>query len=324
MNRSKFLALALVLAAAPLVAQSQAPYPSKPITLIVPYPAGGAADSLARAAMKATSPLLGQPIVIDNRPGAGGNIGVVAAAKAPADGYTLLLGHISPMVINPHTYAKLLVDPMKELTPIGLISSGPMILVVHPDVPARNLKEFVAYAKANPGKLNYASAGTGGTTHVAMELLASKAGIEITHVPYKGGAPAMQDLLVGRVQAMNDSLPQLLPYVKDGRLRAIMVTSAQRSEYVPDVPTAAESGLPDYVLYGWLSIFAPAQTPLEVRRRFKEALDAGVTSKEYTDFLVQASSPKLKPLSMDDFTRFVRAEYERWGKVVRDANIRSD
>ncbi|MCJ0761656.1 Bug family tripartite tricarboxylate transporter substrate binding protein [Variovorax terrae] len=324
MNRRHFTAMALALAAAPLGALAQGNYPNKPLTMIVPYPAGGAADNAARAAMNAMSAVLGQPIVIDNRPGAGGNIGVAVAANAKPDGYTLLLGHISPMVINPHTYSKLQVNPMKDLAPIGLFGSGPMILVVHPSVPAKNLQEFIAYAKAHPGQLNYASAGSGGTTHVAMELLASKAGIQMTHVPYKGGAPALQDLLAGRVQAMNDALPQLLPYVKEGKLRAIAVTGAQRSEFAPEVPTAAESGLPDYVLYGWLSLFVPAQTPMDVRRTLKSALDTAVTSKPFTDFLASASSPKIKPISMEEFTRFVQQEYERWGKVVRDANIRAD
>ena len=323
MKRSQFLALAAATVAAPF-ALAQPSYPVKPITLIVPFPAGGAADVLARAAANAAAVSLGQTVVVDNRPGAGGNIGVAAAASAPADGYTMLLGHISPMVINPHTYSKVPVDPQKEFTPIGLISAGPMILVVHPSVPARNLQEFIAYAKSHPNALNYASAGSGGTTHVAMELLASKAGIRMTHVPYKGGAPALQDLLAGRVQAMNDSLPQLLPYTKDGRLRAIAVTGAQRSVYAPDVPTAAESGLPDYVLSGWLGIFARSQTPPDVLRKWKQALDAGLASKAYNDFIAQASGTKPPPMTMEETARFVRAEYERWGKVVRDADIRAD
>ncbi|SFP45587.1 tripartite tricarboxylate transporter substrate binding protein [Variovorax sp. 770b2] len=327
MNCNRFLALMLASMAAlsaPLQAYAQGDFPDKPITMIVPFPAGGAADSAARAAMNGLSIALGQPVIIDNKPGAGGNIGVAFAARAKADGYTLLLGHISPITINPHTYGKLAVDPMKELAPIGLISSGPMILVVHPSVPARTLPEFIAYAKANPGAVNYASAGAGGITHVAMELLSSKAGIQMTHVPYKGGAPALQDLLAGRVQAMSDALPQLLPYVKEGKLRAIAVTSAQRSPYAPDVPTAAEGGLHDYILSGWLSVFVPAKTPETIRRRIKEGLDVAVTSTAYADFLTAAFSPKIKPMSTEDFTKFVQAEYVRWGKVVHDANILLD
>jgi tripartite-type tricarboxylate transporter receptor subunit TctC len=327
MNRSRFLALMLALPvalAAPLQSFAEGAYPNRPITMIVPFPPGGAADNIARAAMNGLSTVLGQPVIVDNRSGAGGNIGTALAAAAKPDGYTLLLGHVSPISINPHTYSKLTVDPMKDLAPIGLLSSGPTILVVHPSVPAKTLAEFIAYAKANPGKINYASAGSGGTTHVSMELLSRQAGIQMTHVPYKGGAPALQDLLAGRVQAMNDALPQLLPYVKEGKLRALAVTSAQRSEYAPDVPTAVESGLPDYVLYGWLSVFVPAKTPPEIRRRIKEGLDKVVTSKAYTDFLTASSSPKVNPMSTEDFTRFVHAEYERWGRVVRDANIRAD
>ncbi|MCJ0761654.1 Bug family tripartite tricarboxylate transporter substrate binding protein [Variovorax terrae] len=324
MHRRHFIAATLACAAAPLGVLAQGSYPSKPITLIVPFSAGGAGTELARAAMNAASPTLGQPIIVDNRPGAGGNIAVVAAAKAPPDGYTLLLGHISPMVINPHTYSQLPVDPMKELAPIGLISGGPQILVVHPSVSARNLQELIAYAKANPGKLNYASAGSGGLSHVAMELLMSKAGTQMVHVPYKGAVPAMQDLLTGRVQVMVESLPQLLPYVKDGRLRAIAVTSDKRSVYIPEVPTAAESGLPDYVLSSWLSIWAPAKTPIEVRRKIKDALDQAMASKAYTDFLAQSFGTKAPPMTMEEFARFAQSEYERWGKVVRDAHIRAD
>lgn len=327
MNRSRFLALLIapVLAlGGPLVAHAQGDYPNKPITMVVPFPPGGAADNIARAATTGLSAALGQPVIIDNRPGAGGNIGTALAANAKPDGYTLLLGHVSPIAINPHTYGKLTVDTLKDLTPIGLLSSGPTILVVHPSVPAKTLQEFIAYAKANPGKINYASAGSGGTTHVSMELLSRQAGIQMTHVPYKGGSPALQDLLAGRVQVMNDSLPQLMPYVKEGKLRALAVTSALRSEYAPEVPTAVEGGLPDYVLYGWLSVFVPSKTPPEIRKRISQALDTVVTSKAYTDFLTASSSPKFKPMSTEDFTKFVHTEYERWGKVVRDANIRSD
>lgn len=323
MKRKQFLAFAVASLAAPFVL-AQTPYPNRPIMLIVPFPAGGAADVLARAAASAAALQLGQTIVIDNRPGAGGNIGVAAAANAAADGYTMLLGHISPMVINPHTFARMPVDPQKEFTPIGLISAGPMILVVHPSVPARNLQEFIAYAKANPDAINYASAGSGGITHVVMELLAREAGIRMTHVPYRGGAPALQDLLTGRVQAMNDSLPQLLPDAREGRLRAIAVTGAQRSVYAPDVPTAAESGLPGYVVSGWLGIFARTQTPPEILGRWKQALDAALASQAYIDFVARAMGTKPPPMTMEETAHFVRAEYDRWGQVTRDADIRAD
>jgi tripartite-type tricarboxylate transporter receptor subunit TctC len=322
MDRKDFLITGLLgLAGLAARASDSGSFPDRAITLIVPFPAGGGTDNAARAAARSMSKVLGAPVVVDNRPGAGGNIAVSAVARANPDGYTLLLGHISQIVINPHTYRSMPADPLRDLKPIGLISSSPMLLVVHPSLPVHNLQEFIAYAKKQPEALNYASAGTGGITHLAMELLASQANIRMTHVPYKGGAPALQDLLAGRVHATNDALPQLLQHVKQGKLRAIATTGMERSEYIPDVPTMAESGLPNYAMRGWLGVFAPSAVPAPVVQKVKDALDSAVSSKEYVDFLRAASSPPLKPISLPDFAEFVRTEHRRWGEVVRLAGV---
>src|SRR6478752_38295 len=237
----KIIAAVALLIAASAYAQS---YPAKPIHLIVPFPPGGGNDTVARAIAQQISPELGQPVVIDNKPGAGGSVGAELAAKAPADGYTLFLAGVGSHVVNPNVHKKLGYDPLKDFAPITLIASAPSVLVVNPKVPAQNIAEFTAYARANPGKLNYASNGTGSAAQLAAAMYETMAGVKMVHVPYKGIAPAMTDLLSGEVQLMFGTVVALVPHIQAGKLRPLAVTSRQRSALLPDVPTLRESGLP--------------------------------------------------------------------------------
>ncbi|WP_137921546.1 tripartite tricarboxylate transporter substrate binding protein [Hydrogenophaga sp. 2FB] len=305
-------------------ALAQAAYPHQPITLVVPYPAGGAADAMGRIIGRSMGTSLGQTVVIDNRPGAGGNIGTAYAAKSNADGHTLLLAQLSPIVINPHTYTKLTIDPMKDLTPVGVISQNPMVLVVRPSLPVKTIAELVAYSKANPGKLNYASSGSGSINHVAMELMKTSLGLDMAHIPYKGGAPALQDLLGGRVDVMIDAVVQLMPMIKNGQLRALATTGPQRVENAPDIPTAVESGVPNYVLYGWMGVFAPAGTPPAVVKQLKSALDTAITSDAFKTFVLGSGAQLIKVQSTETFAQLITDDYARWGKVVKAADIKAD
>src|SRR5438552_13835540 len=236
-------------------------YPTRPIRLVVPFPAGGTTDILAREVGQRLSMTLGQPVVIDNRPGAAGNIGADLVAKSAPDGYTLLMGTVGTHAINASLYAKMPYDHVKDFAPIILVAGVPNVLVVNPSLPVNSVQELIAYAKANPGKLNFASSGPGTSIHLSGELFKVMAGVQMTHVPYKGSAPALQDLLGGQVQLMFDNLPPSLPHIKAGKLRALAVTSVARSPALPDVPTIAESGLPGFEASSWFGILVPAGTP---------------------------------------------------------------
>ncbi len=262
MNR--FFLLTLVLVGNVAIAQS---FPSKPTKMIVPYPPGGSADILARAIGAKVGEGLGQPVVIDNRPGAGTIIGTEATAKSPPDGYTFMLGTVSSHAINPALNPKLPFDPVKDFTPLSLVASIPFAMIVHPSVAARSVQEFIALAKARPGQLNYSSAGNGTSNHLAGELLKSMAGIDLVHVPYKGSAPALNDLVAGQVSLMFDLVLTAAPHIKSGAARGLAVTGAQRSPVLPGLPTVAESGLPGYEVSAWFGIFAPAGLPQPVAQR---------------------------------------------------------
>src|SRR6266850_4195487 len=239
-------------------------YPRKPVRLIVPFAPGGGNDTVARTIAQQMSASLGQQIVIDNRSGAGGVVGAELAAKAPPDGYTLFLGGVGSLAVNPNLHARLPYDPLKDFAPITLIASAPSVLVVHPSVPARTIAQFTALAKANPGKLNYASNGNGSSAQLAAVMYESMAGVAMVHVPYKGLAPALVDLLSGEVQAMFSSLVAIVPHIRAGRLRALAVTGRRRTPLLAEVPTLAESGLPGYEAGSWYGILAPAGTPREI------------------------------------------------------------
>ena len=236
-------------------------YPTKPIRIVVPFPAGGTTDVLARAAAQKLTESLGQPAVVDNRPGAGGNIGAELVAKSPPDGYTLLMGTVGTHAINPSLYPKMPYDHVKDFAPVILVAGVPNVLVINPALPVNSVQELIAYAKANPGKLNFASSGNGTSIHLSGELFKTMAGVQMTHVPYKGSAPALQDLVGGQVQLMFDNLPSSLALIKGGKLKALAVTSSARAAALPDVPTLAESGLPGFEASSWFGLLAPAGTP---------------------------------------------------------------
>ena len=252
------------LAAFATLAHAQTPYPTKPIRIVVPFPAGGTTDILARAVAQRLTETLGQPVVVDNRPGAGGNIGAELVAKAAPDGYTLLMGTVGTHAINASLYAKMPYDHVRDFAPVILVAGVPNVLVINPALPVNSVQELIAYGKANPGKLNFASSGNGTSIHLSAELFKTMTGVQMAHVPYKGSAPALVDLMGGQVQLMFDNLPSALPQIKAGKLKALAVTSAQRSSALPDVPTVIESGLPGFEASSWFGLLAPAGTPKDI------------------------------------------------------------
>src|SRR5438067_6528187 len=312
--------IAMALFSIALLAQAQS-FPAKPIHLIVPFPPGGGNDTVARAIAQELGPDLGQPMVIDNRPGAGGSVGAELAAKAPPDGYTLFLAGVGSHAVNPNLHAHLPYGPVKDFAPITLVATAPSVLVVNPAVPARTVAEFTAYARAHPGKLNYASNGNGSAAQLAAAMYESMAGVKMVHVPYKGIAPALTDLLSGEVQLMFGTVVALVPHIQSGKLRALAVTSRKRSPLLPDVPSLAESGLPDYEAGSWYGVMAPAGTPGEIVERLHGAIARALKQPDVAKRLaaegaiVIGSTPKA-------FGAHLKAELARVGKVVRAAGIR--
>ncbi len=312
-------ALATVLATAFAAPAVQAEtYPGRPIRIVVGFPTGGAPDTLARIVSEKISPSWGQPVVVDNKPGAGGNIGAEAVARAPGDGYTLALGTVGTHSINGAVYSKLPYDMVKDFTPVILLATTPNVLVVHPGVPAKTTAELIALAKSKPGALTFGTPGIGTSPHVAGELFNTVAGVKITHVPYKGRAMAIPDLLGGHITMMFDNLPSALPVIKEGKLRALGVTSLKRSASAPDIPTLAEQGLSGFQADSWFAIFAPATTPKDVVAKLNTELNRIFTLPD-----VQA---KLKTLGLDPvlgtpdaLASFQKAEIAKWAKVVKDS-----
>ena len=305
--------------AGPVTAVAQA-YPTKPIRLIVAFPAGGSTDIIARLVGQRLGEKLGQQVIVDNRGGAGGTIGTEIAAKATPDGHTLTMGTTSTHVIAPAAYAKVNYDPVKDFDPITLVASTPYLLVLHPGVKANNLKEFVALAKSQPGKMNYASAGTGSTTQLAMEMLKGSAGIDIVHVPYNGNGPAGAATLGGQVQALFGSMPAVLPHAQAGRLRPIAVGTSKRSPALPNVPTVAESGYPGFEVSLWLGFFAPKGTPKPILTRLqKELTDIANNAEMKAQFEKNgASAVTNTPAEMN---ALMKTELEKYGKVVKAAGV---
>src|SRR5438105_5704167 len=302
------------------LAQAQ-PYPVKPIHFIVPFPPGGGNDTVARAIAQQLGPDLGQPVVIDNRPGAGGSVGAELAAKSPADGYTLFLAGVGSHAVNPNVHAKLSYDPVKDFAPVSLLASAPSVLVVNPAVPARTIAEFTAYARANPGKLNYASNGNGSAAQLAAAMYETMAGVRMVHVPYKGIAPAMTDLMSGEVQLMFGTVVALVPHIQAGKLRALAVTSRKRSALLPDVPSLAESGLPDYEAGSWYGVMAPAGTPREIVERLHGAIARALKQPDVAQRLA-AEGAIVIGSTPAEFGAHIKAELARVGNVVRGAGIR--
>ena len=318
--------LALLLTIAAVVVASSAAiaqdYPNRPIRFIVPYPPGGGTDVVARVMNEALAAELGQPIIIDNRGGAAGNVGTDLAAKAPADGYNILFT-LSSHTINPRLYDKLPFDVERDFVPVSLAAAIPQIVVVNPSLPVNSVQELIAYAKANPGKLNYASAGTGSPGHMAGELFKLKAGVDMVHVPYKGGGPAVIDTIGGQVHLLFVSMPAAWQQVKAGRLRAIAVTSAKRSVAAPDVPTIGESGLPDYAVESWFGALAPAKTPPAIVARLNAAFAKVLESPQVKDRLL-AQGAEAAPSTTADFDRLIKDELKKWEYVIRAANIKPE
>jgi tripartite-type tricarboxylate transporter receptor subunit TctC len=295
-------------------------FPNKPVKLIVPFVAGGATDIVARLVAQKLSTAWGQPVVVENRGGAGGNIGADAVAKSPADGYTILVTSGSIVTVNPHMYAKMPFDAKKDLAPITNLASGPQVLVVHPAVPAKNVKELVALAKSKPGQLNFGSAGIGSQVHMAAEAFVYAAGIEAQHIPYKGEAVAFTDLAGGQVQFMVGNIAGATGHIQSGRIRALGVTSAKRSPQLPDVPTVAEAGLPGFENTGWFGFMAPAGTPKAIIDKIHADTVKVLADQEVKDRLTQLGMAPVGN-SPADFTKEIAVEYERWGKVVTARKI---
>jgi tripartite-type tricarboxylate transporter receptor subunit TctC len=296
-------------------------YPSRPIRIIVPFPAGGTADLLARQIGQTMSGALRQQVVIENRTGAGGNIGADLAAKSKPDGYTLLMGTVSTHAINPNLYQEMPYDPVKDFAPVTMVARMPNLLVVHPSVPASNVAELIALAKARPGALAFASAGNGTTQHLAGELFKKMAGVDMIHVPYKGNAPAVTDLVGGQVQVMFDNIPISLQQVRAGKLRALAVTGPARSPVLPELPTLAESGLPGYSITSWFGLYAPSGTsPQIIERLNREANKALATAQIRRRLTDQGIEPTGG--TPGQFADFMRAELVKWGKIVRESGAR--
>ncbi|OUL99967.1 ABC transporter substrate-binding protein [Variovorax sp. JS1663] len=312
------LAVAGAVALAPPVG-AQGAYPTRPVTMVVPYPAGGSADILARTVGQKLGERLGQPVVIDNRAGAGTAIGAKHVAGAPADGYTLLMGTVSSQAINP-AMNKVGYDPVKDFTPVAPLASIPFVLVAHPSFAGKSVADVIAQARAKAGELSYASAGPGTSNHLAGELLASAAGIQLLHVPYKGSAPALNDVVAGHLPLMFDLQATALPYVRSGKLRALAVTGRTRSSLLPEVPTVIESGLPGYEVSAWFGVFAPADLPRPVLDRLHAEISAVLQAPEMQKRL-QELGAEPEQGSADAFAKFTRAEATKWATVLKNAGL---
>jgi len=298
-------------------------YPTKPIRAVVTFPPGGPTDFIVRTVGQRLTELWGPPLIIDNRGGAGGIVGTEIVAHAAPDGYTLLVGTAGGMTINPALHPKLSYDPFRDFSPVGMLVRNPQILVVNPSLPARNLNELVALAKSKPGQLMFASAGSGTATHLGLELLKLTAGIDVVHVPYKGGAPATTDLIAGQVQMLWVSIPSVLPHVRAGRLRALAVSTLARSASAPDIPTVAESGYPGFEYSNWNALFAPAKTPPAIVSKLNSAIVKILQERDVSQRLSsQGADPA--PGSAEELERYMRKDHERWRKVIRSAGIRAD
>ena len=307
----------LLLAGASATAQT---YPTKPVKVIVPYAAGGNMEHW-RPTLSKVGQLLGQNFFVDYRPGAGGNIGSDIVAKSPGDGYTLLIGTIGTHAINVSAYAKMPYDAVKDFTPIVSLATMSNVAIVNPATPVNNIREFIEHARANPGKLNFGSPGNGSSAHLTGEMFSQVNGLTLQHVPYKGSAPAMMDLMAGRIDIMFDNIPLPLPHIKAGKLRALAVTAAQRSAVLPDMPTLAEAGVKGFDVSSWYGIYAPAGLPRELVQRLNAAFNEALRTPEIRDQL-SAQGWAVTGGTPEQFGAFARAEQERWATVVKTANVR--
>lgn len=319
--RTLILVLAALgaLAAGPVAAQQ---YPAKPIRLIVPFVAGGTADVLSRVLAQRLTPQYGQQVVVENRPGSGGHVGAEAAARATPDGYTIVFGTIGIHAAY-GIYSKLNYDPARDLQPVAMYADVPNVLIVHPSVPAKNVKEFIALAKSNPGRLNFGTAGSGSSTHMAGEWFKLVTGVNLTHVPYKGSAQAMQDLLGGQIELMFENLPTGIAQIKAGKVRALGMTSRERSPSMPDIPTVAESGVPGFEATAWFTIAAPAKVPPDIIRKLNTDMNAFLKAPEMQQRWIEMGVVPMGG-SPADAEKFFVSEREKWNKVIKAAGIRGD
>jgi tripartite-type tricarboxylate transporter receptor subunit TctC len=310
----------LVAACAPALPALAQEFPTKPVRIVVGFPPGGATDLVARAIQPKLTASLGKQVVVDNRPGANGVIGLDVLARSEPDGHTASIGHIGGLIVSP-AIQKVPYDPYQSFAPIGMMVSLQNIIITHPSVQAKNLKEFIALAKARQGKLNYASSGIGSPGHLSGALLESMTGITMTHVPYKGGAPAITDLIAGHVPSFIAVISTAMPHVKSGKARGIAVTGSRRAEALPDVPTIAEAGVPGYAATNWYGLLAPAKTPASVIDRLNREVAAALTSPDVVQFLKDQGIDST-PGSPAEFLRFIREEEKKWVPVVKRSNIK--
>jgi tripartite-type tricarboxylate transporter receptor subunit TctC len=314
--------VAFVLLAAACTAGTAQGYPAKPIRIVVSFPAGGIADLYARLIGTKVQEAWGQPVVVENRTGAGGNIGAEAVAKSAPDGYTLNMSALGPHAVNVSLFSKLPYDPVKDFAAVALVLEAEGLLVLHPSVPANSVAELIAHARANPGKLTFASAGMGTASHLAGELFKTMARVEMTHVPYKGNVPAITDLLAGQTSLLFATMPTVLPHAKAGKLRALATIGAARSAAAPELPTVAES-LPGFEVNNWIGLFAPAGTPPEIVRRWNAEVMRIMRSPEIQARL-PAEGARFSPNSPDEFAAFVKSEIGKWAPVVKASGARVD
>jgi tripartite-type tricarboxylate transporter receptor subunit TctC len=319
-SSSKTLVAAWCLAAS---AAALAAFPEKPVKVVIGFPAGGPLDQHARLLSDKLQAVLGQPVLIDYKPGAGGSVGADAVAKSPADGYTLMLANTGVAVINGALYSKLPYNTLRDFTPIARTAMQPLALLVTPKLPVNSLEEFVRYAKARPGQINYGSAGNGGISHLVPEMFKTATGLYMVHIPYRGSAPAFTDLMGGQVQFMAESIPQAANYHKQGKVRALAVTSAARNPALPDIPTVIESGIKGFEVVGFYGFLAPAGTPKEVVAKLAEAFRQVLSNPEVRERMTsQGADPAF--LGSEDFARFLAAETPRWEKAVKASGARMD
>lgn len=322
MRRAALVFIACLGSAVVGSAWAQSAFPSKPMRLISPFPPGAVVDNLCRTLAAPMGELLGQPVIVENRTGAGGNIGMDIVAKSPPDGYTIGMGSIGTHGINPSVYPKMPFDSVRDFVPITFVASNINVLVVNPSVPAHNVKELIAYAKANPGKLSFASAGVGTSQHFAGELFKQVAGVQMTHVPYKGAGPAVTDLIGGQVPLMFADISASLGHIRAGKLRALGVTTRERTPLL-DVPTLIEQGIADFDVNAWFGLFAPAGTPQDVVTRLNAAAVKALNTPATRDRLVSIGLTPA-PDTPEAFAKFVRSELDRWAKVAKEAHLRPE
>ncbi len=318
--RPLFLAAGILMASHGIAAA----YPDKPIRLVVGYPPGGANDLVARHVAAKLGPALNSQVVVDNRPGANGIIACEAVANAAPDGYTLLLAGMTPLVLNPLTYPKVPYNTLTDFSGITAVASGPMVIAVRPDLPVNSVQDLVALAKAKPGSINFATVGTGGSTRLIFELFKSTAGIDIRFIPYKGGAPAMTDVVGGHVEAIALDLAPLMPLVKSGKLRGVGITSERRNPELPNLRTMSEQGMPEMTAGNWYTVLGPRNLPSAIVATLHGALSKGVSASDFKEKLAAEGMEPMTSASPEALAQFIKSEFTRWGRVVKSANVQSE